>query len=540
MRLAAIFFLLGTTLFADVAVLKDGRKFSGKIVDKGSHYEITTDGVLRTYLKEEVDRIITSPKEILGDAEKQYDEAKAAFNDAKKMDGGPDRNSKLKDAIAKLKAARDAYSAARELFPEDKYADLDQKLVLVMQLTRMLRGEVTHDGVVAASDPIRPDRAPLVETRPLPADLGSAFATLSDPTKRSNPEARVVARETFRTQRGNYPTIYELATAAMIYLSRTDADWKLQGAAQKALQDYFTKPWFLEPLKMSPADNQKAADYLVDQINTLKKADPAASVDALAVFGIGHIGQAPLGQENDRAARLLGLVVQNGIAGTAEGHVVRELNSWITSGDYDLAVMSWIKEPQLRSVETPVVRYVWSYALLRMVQQKKRGFERPVAALGAIPTTSPMLRDHLAALSKSIKAVAICNVCIGEGKLRCTNCHGKKETKIVCKDCGGTGKKKQSSGFLLDNCPRCKSTGIENLIKCFKCKDGYNDCKQCEAKPRSAPAFEDICTMAPCTDCDGRGYVFRRILWACRSCMGVGQKIVPKADPAKVLTSDKS
>jgi DnaJ-class molecular chaperone len=46
--------------------------------------------------------------------------------------------------------------------------------------------------------------------------------------------------------------------------------------------------------------------------------------------------------------------------------------------------------------------------------------------------------------------------------------------------------------------------------------------------------------MAACTDCDGRGYVFRRILWACRSCMGVGQKLIPKADPAKILMADKS
>jgi hypothetical protein len=540
MRFAGIFLLVSSSLLADVAILKDGRKLSGKIVDKGSHYEITTDVGLRTYLKEEVERIITNPREILGDAEKQYEEAKQAFTEAKKLDTGPDRNARLKDAIAKLKSASAAYIAARELFPESKYDDLDQKLSLVMQLTRMLRGEVTHDTVIGPTPNGRGERPTLVETRPLPADLGSAFATLSDPTKRSNPDMRVAARETFRTQRANYPTIYELATAAMIYLSKPDADWKLQGAVQKALQEYFAKPWFLEPLKMSPADNQKAADYLVDQINTLKKADPAAPTDALALFGIGHIGQAPIGQENDKSARLLGLVVQNGIAGTAEGHVVRDLNSWISEGDFDLAVMSWIKEPQLRSVDTPIVRYVWSYALLRMVQQKKRGFERPVAALGAIPTSSPMLREHLAALSKSIRAVGICNVCGGDGKLRCTNCHGKKETKIVCKDCGGTGKKKQSSGILLDNCPRCKSTGVENLIKCFKCQDGFNECKQCDKKPHVPPALEEICSLTGCPDCDGRGYVFRRILWACRSCMGVGQKIIPKADPSKVILSDKS
>lgn len=26
-----------------------------------------------------------------------------------------------------------------------------------------------------------------------------------------------------------------------------------------------------------------------------------------------------------------------------------------------------------------------------------------------------------------------------------------------------------------------------------------------------------------------------KILWACQACMGVGQRLIPKADPAKVL-----
>jgi hypothetical protein len=324
----------------------------------------------------------------------------------------------------------------------------------------------------------------------------------------------------------------------MVYLSKSDQEWKLQGATQKALQDYFAKPWFTEPLKLTQADNQRAANYLADQINAVRKVDPGVPVEALVLFGIGHLAQAPAGQETDRTARLLGLVVQNGIAGTPEGHVVRDLGTWIAAGDYDLAVTAWTKE--FRSVDTPVVRYVWSYALMRLAQQKQRGYERPVMALGTVQTSDPALREHLGALAKSIKAAGTCGVCSGEGKLRCTNCHGKKETRIVCKDCAGTGKKKQSSGFLLDNCPRCKSTGIETLIKCEKCKDGFNDCKQCDRKPHAPPALEDICTMTPCTECDGRGYVFRSVLWACRDCMGVGQKIVPKADPNKILFPGRS
>ena len=54
-------------------------------------------------------------------------------------------------------------------------------------------------------------------------------------------------------------------------------------------------------------------------------------------------------------------------------------------------------------------------------------------------------------------------------------------------------------------------------------------------KPRTPPTMEDICTGEACQQCDGRGYVFRNVLWACKSCLGLGQKLAPKADPSKVL-----
>jgi len=51
MRSAAVLFLLSTTLMADVAVLKDGTRVSGRIVEKAQSWEVTTDGGLRTFLK---------------------------------------------------------------------------------------------------------------------------------------------------------------------------------------------------------------------------------------------------------------------------------------------------------------------------------------------------------------------------------------------------------------------------------------------------------------------------------------------------------
>jgi hypothetical protein len=73
------------------------------------------------------------------------------------------------------------------------------------------------------------------------------------------------------------------------------------------------------------------------------------------------------------------------------------------------------------------------------------------------------------------------------------------------------------------------------LVKCEKCKGGWNDCRQCE-KEKAPPALEEICVQGnACAGCDGRGIVFRKILWACKPCMGLGRKLVPVSDPSKIL-----
>ena len=81
MRVLGVLFLLSSTLLADVAILKDGNRVAGKVVEKAQHWEITTDGGLRTYLKEEVDKIIKDPKELLGDVDKVLTEAKAVIRE---------------------------------------------------------------------------------------------------------------------------------------------------------------------------------------------------------------------------------------------------------------------------------------------------------------------------------------------------------------------------------------------------------------------------------------------------------------------------
>ncbi len=518
MRTVAILILIASTLQADVLVLKGGGKVSGKVVDKADHYEITSEGVLRTYLKDEVDKVVTSPKEFLGDSDKLIDEARAEYQKALELTDSAQQNTVLRGAIAKVGQAREAYVATFDLFPDDE--TLGKKIMILMQLMRLLRERVhldesRHPGTGTPSSRTEP---------PVTLVADDALTTLLDPARRADASRRAAAAASFRAQRTNRPESYDLATAAIQFLSKSDAEMKLEGPALKQVQEYFEKPWLKEPQKLTPALHLQAAQYL----SSLK--GPAA--EALQPFAIAHLAGAAAGPDLEKTARALGLVVQNGMVGTIEGHAVRDLNGWVANGDFDLAVLAFVRE--FRQIDTPSVRFVWSYALLRLVQARKRGFERPASALGTVKISWPGVQDHVAALEKSIKAVAVCNTCGGEGRLRCTNCHGKKETRFICQKCKGKGRTVSSLGAELV-CIPCKGTGIASVVKCEKCKDGYFDCKQCDHKPHAAPAMDDILSSSPCPACDGRGLAYRNAAVPCRSCLGLGQKLVPKADPTKIL-----
>jgi hypothetical protein len=539
MRTLIVLVCLCGLLEADVLVLKDGRKLAGKVVEKPSFYEVTGDGGLKTFLKDEVERVITAPKELLGDADTVLEDVKKDFQKALEIAPGDEQNAKLKAAIAKLSKAREAYSSTRESFPEDKYADLDQKLLQVMQLMRLLRERVRHEGIVSAP-PIAPSPAPApAPTTPAPApkpvtpapapiapSVLEALLVAADPAKRKDPGQRAVAKDALRASRD------DVATAAMLFLSRPETDWRLEGPALAALQEYFSKGWIKDPQKLPAATQLEAAKWLADRIAALKKSDPNASSEALATFAMGHLAQSPPGAESAKVAQALGFIVKEGIAGTPEGHAVQDLDGWILSGDFDLAALAYVKELRATS-DTPIVRFLWSYALIRQAQQKKRGFERPIGALDNVRPAEPAARDHVAALAKSVKNVAVCSTCGGEGKTRCTACHGKKEVRNDCTVCKGVGATRGAGG--LAPCTACQGRGYLKLVRCDKCKDGYPECRQCDRRPRTPPELEDMFMAAPCPLCEGRGLAFRRFFVPCRSCLGLGQKLTPRADPTKIL-----
>jgi hypothetical protein len=496
LRAAAFLVLLAPWAAADVVVLKDGgERVVGRVVTKESHYEVTTDQGLRTFLKDEVERVIADPKEFLGDADQLYDQAKQDFQKALGLSSPAEQNPLLKEAIGKLSKAREAYATTRDFFPEDKYASLDQKLVQVMMLMRLLRERVS-------SEVARPVTGgglvnPRPETPPPPpaaaSPLQEAFAVLADPAKRSDPAARRAARDAFRDQRRAAPALYDLATAGMLFLSKTDSAWKATGPVLAALQEYFARPWIKEPLKLAPAAHQEPAAFLAEKIASVKKADAGASVEALLLFAAGHLGCLPLGPEHEKIAKSLGFLMAAGLPGTPEGHALRDLNGFISAGEHDLAARVFMND--YRQQDTPGVRLTWSWSLLQLAIQKKKGFDRAVSAFNGLKGDAAA-QSHAAALAKSIQAATPCSMCEGNGWLRCTNCHGQKIIYVICKVCNGTRIK---YGGLF--CNPCKFTGIAAKLVCNKCKEGWYDCPKC--------------ILPPCATCKNSGRT------QCSACKGM-------------------
>jgi hypothetical protein len=212
----------------------------------------------------------------------------------------------------------------------------------------------------------------------------------------------------------------------------------------------------------------------------------------LVLLGIPLLASA---EQDTPAAGRPGLVVKDGVAGTGEGHAIGELQYWISWGDFDLAEAAY--RIGCRDINSSNVRFVRSWALLRWAVAKKKGFDRALAALDEIDPPDKSLREHVAALVKSVRAVMPCVRCDGKGRIRCVSCHG---------------------------------SGAD----CDRCEDGDLKCPGCEG-PRAAPALDAICAASPCRPCEGRGLLPKTVRLPCEECRGLGQKLAPKADPQKKL-----
>jgi hypothetical protein len=172
--------------------------------------------------------------------------------------------------------------------------------------------------------------------------------------------------------------------------------------------------------------------------------------------------------------------------------------------------------------------------MLRLVERKKRQYDRAIQALEGIAVTDPSFKEQITTLAKAIRLRAPCSSCDGAGRVRCTFCHGQMAEKTPCVPCKGRG-------FLdipnepngIRDCEPCKTTGYTKTVICEKCARSFLKCPKCE-RPRAAPALTELCAMTPCTGCEGRGQIFGRTAWTCPACHGVGLRIVPNLEPLKI------
>jgi hypothetical protein len=59
-------------------------------------------------------------------------------------------------------------------------------------------------------------------------------------------------------------------------------------------------------------------------------------------------------------------------------------------------------------------------------------------------------------------------------------------------------------------------------------------CRDCPP-PRRPPKPDEIASLIGCSPCQGRGRTFGRVSFGCGVCAGLGQLLVPAADPTALL-----
>lgn len=245
-----------STALGDGLVLNDGRKLAGRVVEKPDGYEVTVDGQTVGFAKSEVKQWFKSPKEVLGDADRQVEDAKKLYSEAVVMSDEKAAEAKFREALPKVQKAREAYVEARELFPEG-YPELDSQLINIMKLMRLVR-ERFHSQIAAGEAPVKakeaPPRpvvksvpiapatpaptpntpAPAADPAPAPKidsaptiSMRDALAVMVDPARRADPTQRASASAVFHKACDAGIALADVAMAGMLFLEKTDFEWGL-------------------------------------------------------------------------------------------------------------------------------------------------------------------------------------------------------------------------------------------------------------------------------------------------------------------------
>jgi len=547
---------LVTPALGDALVLKDGRKVIGHVADKKDHYEVQVESQTLTFDKGDVQQWIKSPRELTGDVESLVNDAKRLYSEAVDTKDEKTADQKFREALPKVQKAREALTEARDLFP-DGYADLDMQLVNVMKLMRLVRERI--HSAIASGEPVKTKDAPLptvtpkidplptapeLKVEPPPASFGlvDALGLLADPAKRADEKKRAQAREYLKKASDGISPLSDLAMAASVCLSRDDRDWKLTAETSGALQAFF---------KAAPADKLEALSdkevgegvkLLAAKVKDLRLKGTDPSVDALSLLAAGTSSSLlaktrKATPDLEAAFKDLGFEKSEygEIWGRKDGLAMDDYRKWASTGEYALGIVHFQKDYSTLPELGP--KYALGLLLTYKAIQDNRAFNRAAVQFEILARTgaTPALRDHLAALAKSIRAESPCPACGGTHKINCNVCRGKTKFNAQCGQCGGSGRINQFTGGIV-TCPTCKGVGTFKDVKCEKCKQtGKIDCKargcEHEVKP---PTFESFAQAFKCPTCTGRGILTRYVAYPCPDCMGLGLILQPKAEPAKL------
>jgi hypothetical protein len=539
---AALLAALAPLLPADVLVLDNGRKLSGDVSEKKETVTIRVEGQELVFGKDEVKAWHKSPADLIGDRAADVAAAKAIYQEALRLQDLNQQGAKMKEALAKANRAREAYAEARALFPEDRHADLDQGLVQISQLMRLIReriGSGTGAAAPSKEKPVAAPKAPVEAPKPAalppppkvePSALAKAFATLADPLKRAEPAARKEAEEAFAGSRGG--SLGDLAAAGRFFLARESA---LAPDVAIAAQDHFAKQGMAEAAALAPERHLAAAKALAGPL----KALAGKGAESLLAFAAGHLVAALAGPPADveTAARELGFLKSDdkGLWGPPEGLAARDLQGWLDAGMEDLGFAQLRKD--YGSVRDFGVQYLIACLQLRDVLEKKMGHRRAAAAWVALASGpgTPAQRAHASAVAEALRKRTPCAACNGTHAVRCPVCRGRKKVNVLCPRCEGSGRLLTLRGTFP--CNGCQAKGIIKDVECTKCKmTGEVECKGASCKgPAAPPAFEELFDAPPCAACSGSGLLTRRVPTRCPSCLGLGARLIPKTEPAKTL-----
>lgn len=619
----AIFAVLFSPAFGDGLILKDGRKVIGRVVEKPDGYEVTVEGQVMGFPKEQVDRWIKSPKDILGEADKWVNDAKTIYAEAVEMKDDRAAETKFKEALPKVTAARERYAEARDFFP-DGYPELDKQLVNIMKLMRLVReriGSQIASGPAVVRPKEEPPPAPKVASKPVapeppqppPVPAGSlreALTVLADPALRGDAGKREGARALFKEAWQKGGALAEAAAAGYLFLSRDDEEWGLvadvvtvkAGAAETTYRGRLVqKSETLSSLQLPDRKElriRKAADgthvtppggsefkavdvkVVPDQksegfqalqgafaslpaekleqlsapevtagvLQLVKKAkelrqkgtDPSAEALKLLAFGLASAliaqgGGKPLPQL-DPAFKELGFEKSEygAVWGEKAGLAVDDYQKWMTSGEFELAVVQF--QSEYRSVADVSAQYALGLLMLMKALRDNRYYARAASQFEvSARNMGGSAREHFLALAKSIRTAAPCQACAGTHAINCSACKGKAKVTLECGGCGGSGAVNTFNG--VKRCVRCNGGGYFRNVDCPKCKaSGKVVCKARDCtKQTPRPTFESFADAYACPVCRNKGSVFKHVALPCPECAGIGLILQPKSDPAKLL-----